>query len=156
MHVCILSNSTRLKKVQSNRQIAYFLSNYCQKMVEIFETTYHTKILGFQKYIFKVLVILGCIFVLSPCNTKTDVFLCEVRRLPGLWKLIFGILIFYGNELFHQFSTIFVENSQRKKAICVLLCYFCSLFLLFNIHSYINTCNTQNGHFLSELCSQMT
>jgi hypothetical protein len=133
-----------------------FSVTIAKRWLKISLKTYHTKILGFQKNIFKVLVILGCIFVLSPCNTKTNIFLCEVRWLPGLWKLIFGILIFYGKKLFHQFSTIFVENSQRKNAIIVLLCNFCSLFLFFNIHSYINTCNTQNEHFLSELCSQMT
>ena len=46
-----------------------FFLNFYQRLLRIYETTYHTKILGYQEYILKNSVILGCIFGLSKCKT---------------------------------------------------------------------------------------
>ena len=46
------NNRKRLKKLQSNAKIAFFLSEFFTKMVEN-ETTHYHEILGFQKLIFK-------------------------------------------------------------------------------------------------------
>ena len=110
------------------QKLVIFSNDVSQIWFRISETTQSATILVSQEYLFKDLVIVGCIFVLLQSIVAFKIYVCfsMVLKLWSSSKLVPGILIAQHDQLSQRFSTtlrkVIKENVE-------LMCY--SVFLVF-------------------------